>query len=80
MRSTYCGKVPNSSPSTYMHVTSVYNRENLSITHSTTFLQIYCNCFIKSLFSQVCFMHASWRLTEQDGQVGLADLALRNFV
>ncbi|XP_053375801.1 protein hobbit-like isoform X2 [Mercenaria mercenaria] len=30
--------------------------------------------------NEVCFKFAQWRLTEPDGQVGIADLALRNFV
>ncbi|XP_052800693.1 protein hobbit-like [Mya arenaria] len=30
--------------------------------------------------NEVCFKFAQWRLTEPDGQVGISDLALRNFV
>jgi hypothetical protein len=30
--------------------------------------------------NEVCFKFAQWRLTEPDGQVGIADIALRNFV
>jgi len=30
--------------------------------------------------NEVCFKFAQWRPTELDGQVGIADLALRNFV
>ncbi|KAL3856242.1 hypothetical protein ACJMK2_011019 [Sinanodonta woodiana] len=30
--------------------------------------------------NEVCFKFAQWRLNEPDGQIGLADLALRNFV
>ena len=78
----------------YMYVTTLYTRGNLNITHSlsahimSSFQMYSCRSIATALskahfpliISQVCFMHASWRLTEQDGQVGLADLALRNFV
>ena len=30
--------------------------------------------------NEVCFKFAQWRLTDADGQVGLADVAQRNFV
>ncbi|KAK3084827.1 hypothetical protein FSP39_019738 [Pinctada imbricata] len=30
--------------------------------------------------NEVCFKFAQWRLTEADGQLGITDLALRNFV
>ncbi|VDP84768.1 unnamed protein product [Echinostoma caproni] len=30
--------------------------------------------------SEVCFEHAKWRMTESDGQIGLADVELRGFV
>ncbi|XP_067136363.1 protein hobbit [Centruroides vittatus] len=30
--------------------------------------------------SEVCFKHARWRLTDADGQLGIADLVLNNFL
>lgn len=30
--------------------------------------------------NEICFKHAQWRLTEADGQLGIADLVLSNFV
>ncbi|KAK9512988.1 hypothetical protein O3M35_001284 [Rhynocoris fuscipes] len=30
--------------------------------------------------SEICFKHAQWRLTEADGQLGIADLVLSNFL
>ncbi len=30
--------------------------------------------------NEVCFKHAEWRMTEADGQIGIADLVLRNFL
>ena len=30
--------------------------------------------------SEVCFKHAQWRLTEADGQLSIADIALSNFL
>ena len=30
--------------------------------------------------NEVCFKHAEWRMTEKDGQIGIADLVLRNFL
>ncbi|VDP98778.1 unnamed protein product, partial [Trichobilharzia regenti] len=30
--------------------------------------------------SEVCFEHARWRMTEHDGQIGLADVELRGFI
>lgn len=30
--------------------------------------------------SEICFKHAQWRLTETDGQLGIADLVLSNFL
>ncbi|XP_014240236.1 protein KIAA0100 [Cimex lectularius] len=30
--------------------------------------------------SEICFKHAQWRLTEADGQLGIADLILSNFL
>jgi len=29
---------------------------------------------------EVCFKHAEWRMTEDDGQIGIADLVLKNFL
>lgn len=30
--------------------------------------------------NEICFKHAKWRLTETDGQLGIADIALSNFL
>lgn len=30
--------------------------------------------------SEICFKHAQWRLTDADGQLGIADLVLSNFL
>lgn len=30
--------------------------------------------------NEICFKHAKWRLTEADGQIGIADLVLSNFL
>lgn len=30
--------------------------------------------------NEICFKHAQWRLTEADGQIGIADLILNNFL
>lgn len=30
--------------------------------------------------NEICFKHAQWRLTEADGQIGIADLMLSNFL
>ena len=30
--------------------------------------------------NEVCFKHAEWRFTDVDGQLGNADLVLRNFL
>lgn len=30
--------------------------------------------------NEICFKHAQWRLTESDGQIGIADLILSNFL
>ncbi|CAG9838728.1 unnamed protein product [Diabrotica balteata] len=30
--------------------------------------------------NEICFKHAQWRLTEADGQIGIADLVLSNFL
>lgn len=30
--------------------------------------------------NEICFKHAQWRLTEADGQLGIADLKLSNFL
>jgi hypothetical protein len=30
--------------------------------------------------NEICFKHAQWRLTEADGQLGIADLVLSNFL
>lgn len=30
--------------------------------------------------NEICFKHAQWRLTEADGQIGIADLQLSNFL
>lgn len=30
--------------------------------------------------NEICFKHAQWRLTEADGQIGIADLILSNFL
>lgn len=30
--------------------------------------------------NEICFKHAQWRLTETDGQLGIADLVLSNFL
>ncbi|CAH0563741.1 unnamed protein product [Brassicogethes aeneus] len=30
--------------------------------------------------NEICFKHAQWRLTEADGQIGIADLVLSNFM
>lgn len=30
--------------------------------------------------AEICFKHAQWRLTEADGQLGIADLILTNFL
>ena len=30
--------------------------------------------------SQIDFKHAKWRLTEEDGQIGIADVVLTNFL
>lgn len=30
--------------------------------------------------SEICFKHAQWRLTEADGQLGIADLVLSSFL
>ena len=30
--------------------------------------------------NEVCFTHAKWRMTEADGQIGIADLVLSNFL
>ena len=30
--------------------------------------------------NEICFKHAQWRLTETDGQIGIADLVLSNFL
>lgn len=30
--------------------------------------------------SEVCFKHAQWRLTDADGQLGISDLILSNFL
>ena len=29
---------------------------------------------------EICFKHAQWRLTQTDGQLGIADLVLSNFL
>lgn len=30
--------------------------------------------------NEVCFEHATWRMTENDGQIGLCDVELRGFI
>lgn len=30
--------------------------------------------------NEICFKHAQWRLTDADGQLGIADLVLSNFL
>ncbi|XP_041349626.1 protein KIAA0100-like [Gigantopelta aegis] len=30
--------------------------------------------------NEVCFMFANWRLTDKDGQIGITDISLRNFL
>ena len=29
---------------------------------------------------ELCFKHAEWRMTDKDGQIGIADLMMRNFL
>ena len=29
---------------------------------------------------ELCFKHAEWRMTDTDGQIGIADLMMRNFL
>ncbi len=29
---------------------------------------------------EVCFKYAEWRMTEEDGQIGISDILLKNFL
>jgi hypothetical protein len=57
---------------------SCYKESQLNTSRSTVFSKdkpisiVRCN--------EICFKHAQWRLTEDDGQIGIADLILSNFL
>ncbi|XP_058120058.1 protein hobbit [Anopheles ziemanni] len=58
---------------------SCYNESQLSASNRlATFRKDKPLTIVRA--NEICFKHAQWRLTEADGQIGIADLILSNFL
>lgn len=59
---------------------SCYKETQLRATQKLATLRGDKPSIVPSRANEICFKHAQWRLTENDGQLGIADLVLSNFL
>lgn len=59
---------------------SCYKETQLRATQKLATLRGDKPSVVPSRANEICFKHAQWRLTENDGQLGIADLVLSNFL
>jgi len=74
----FVSKVCGDNISHGLWLSSIFLLSSLQVQSSTQKAQTQQAFVIRR--NEVCFKFAQWRLTEPDGQVGISDLALRNFV